>query len=742
MGTPPAMSGDNDKQGDGRRVIKTRFKHLFGRNDWSDVLQLDATRVIESAVRRNHVAVTRAYILAKLLLLERLENLGPDATAIQVAAVWPKNLFTIDFFKYTLTVVSEKGTCGPKPKDGTLRTELEDAHAILVSRGHLPEDKVDARNLTYTFGYSASEMVTAYKNNVEMRYPQYVRRMLNVVLEENDAREWGVSSTSELSKEARRELRSAWNVVKDDVFQRREPRQCAARYHQLLDIWTDQLCPAKPDNAQATWSILTGISKAPTLYLAHMAIINRHLEAKGAALLSPFCQRRRLVPSHMRIDTQGLIELLVADEFAVRRLRANMEQMPVDGECSDVTWALPKMQKTADMREKVIYLTDMEKMGDMQADPRLPALYRTAVWRAMTKLGSSAHVATQLGDAVFNNVIDTDGYSVSLHYVRPEGYGATKFNKLDTRCKKSKADMREAKQGEFKNLLDLDQQSRERLLDESVTLLLAGDPGKTYLITLTDGTTFLSYSARQRRAESSVARNASDHRHRIRQSAGKVCQGRSFQDLQDALCEGSSKSCSYSRYASYLEARWAVEKDLGRLYKRQEYRRASFRAFSGRMSSDARFAERVKKHFLAEGDTRDIEIAWGDWGRSTNLKHSAPSPGVGYRRRCGLASYTNPESGTSKVCYRCEQWGMDNPKLRCRKSCCANAPTPTALAVRKRAHESHVHSLLRCQNVQCASRWWNRDPLASLNQLKNARHILCEGVSHPCFRRPKVTQDT
>src|SRR5665811_708562 len=44
-------------------------------------------------------------------------------------------------------------------------------------------------------------------------------------------------------------------------------------------------------------------------------------------------------------------------------------------------------------------------------------------------------------------------------------------------------------------------------------------------------------------------------------------------------------------------------------------------------SSEARFTNRVKQTFLEEDDQRKIVIAWGDWGRSTNLRNNGPTPG-------------------------------------------------------------------------------------------------------------------
>ena len=100
--------------------------------------------------------------------------------------------------------------------------------------------------------------------------------------------------------------------------------------------------------------------------------------------------------------------------------------------------------------------------------------------------------------------------------------------------------------------------------------------------------------------------------------------------------------------------------------------------------------------------TEKFIIGWGNWGRNPNLKHSAPTPGIGFRRRAAnhFMTVTVPEHDTSKTCPYCRTKTLENPN------------------VAKVGEEPITrHHLLRCTNVKCKSRWWNRNNAGSFNIL-------------------------
>ena len=152
--------------------------------------------------------------------------------------------------------------------------------------------------------------------------------------------------------------------------------------------------------------------------------------------------------------------------------------------------------------------------------------------------------------------------------------------------------------------------------------------------------------------------------------------------------------------------------------------KASVEAASRRSLS---FVANIKSVF----GTDEAIILWGNWGRNPNLKHQPPTPGIGLRRVVDkvFKTYTVDEYRTSSLCFQCEGL-LIHPK--CRK-------------IWKRGRSGYaaqvdveIHHLLRCENVDCPNRWWERDNLGSLNIHKNGFYALQNGDSHPCFRTPKV----
>lgn len=109
---------------------------------------------------------------------------------------------------------------------------------------------------------------------------------------------------------------------------------------------------------------------------------------------------------------------------------------------------------------------------------------------------------------------------------------------------------------------------------------------------------------------------------------------------------------------------------------------------------------------------KQIVIFWGDWGKSPNLRHSAPTPGIGLRRRVhrDFRTVTRCEHKTSSVCPCCEA----------------------------KVHKADgQHSRLKCRREGggCASQWWSRNVLGLTNILRGALYVLEHGREHPSFAR-------
>ena len=484
----------------------------------------------------------------------------------------------------------------------------------------------------------------------------------------------------------------------------------------------------------------------PERWLPYMVSINSALERAGSKLLSPLPQRTSFVPSHIRLDTAGLIDILVADADDTLLLKAKLEGMDmpasgassVAGPSSAVEAAVPtkyelpgilvasaakKAKGIAPTPSKAQLYIDLTKLVSprlvdrVKLDPALQAsAFKTAIWRCLTKLGATRHATTERLGMVFNNVIDTDGYSVCVHYVTPSLYGLTRFNGGFAKLKASqKAQVHCEKAKGATYATSLPEQERVALLDGAV---LAADPGKGRLLCVTDGKgKVVSYSGAQRRVESGARAHAKEQQRLLRVRPGE---GRTAQELVDTIGRliipgepdvvRSSKSTIQGSYEHYLLTRWAVSADLTRFYRRTVFRAHRYDAFIGRRASEDRFFSKMKSTF---GDV--AVVLYGDWGRAPNIPHQPPSPGVGLRRR--MCSYfkvvLTHEAYTSSLCPRCQSRGLTHP--------------------RKDRNGRDIHHLLKCPNGACSCRWWHRDILGALNILRTGKHALRTGQWDPTF---------
>ena len=492
--------------------------------------------------------------------------------------------------------------------------------------------------------------------------------------------------------------------------------------------------PPAPGGANQHWRFLSQKSH-PERWLPYMVAIDRLLEGASAKLYSPLPQRTSFVPAHIRLDTIGLIDLLVADADDTLLLKAALEELDMPGSSSGTAkYDLPglmsplKKGETSQHASKAMMYVDLVKLVSPALEARVRqepirhgAAFKTAVWRCLTKLGaaSNKHASLAFMELVFNNVIDTNGTSVSAHYVSPALHGVTRFNggfKAIKVCQRSQVAAEKAKGATYVTSLPAPQ--RAALLERRDGRLLSCDPGKGALAVVTDGSgKVVSYTAAQRRVESGAKEHARELRRLLdvrespaRRTAGELLRSIGAVPNQPDAQNSSSKSCVQATYEHYLRTRAAVSAELTTFFRRPLFRAQRYDAYVGRRASVDRFASRIKTAFGAVG-----AILYGDWGRSPNLRHQPPSPGVGLRR--SLCSHFKVflvhEAYTSSVCPRCHSQGLTKP--------------------RSDGGGAEVHHLLKCPNDRCSCRWWNRDVLGALNILECGEHALRTGLWHPVF---------
>ncbi len=229
----------------------------------------------------------------------------------------------------------------------------------------------------------------------------------------------------------------------------------------------------------------------------------------------------------------------------------------------------------------------------------------------------------------FHYQIQTDGISCSLLFIRK-----------DLKDKKWGSRVPTLQEQDFHNIEDL---SREQLKEVAHRNIVGCDPGKRSLVYMMDDKgNKLQYTAPQRKRESKAKTNQ-----RILLVEKKR---NNIIEKETHLSFHNSKSVDYEKFKKYLVEKDKLNKETLDFYQRDVWRKMKFRQYSyGKKSLDI-FLNKIKEIF---GD--NILIGYGNWSRSTQMKHFMPTLNKGLRKQIHKKydTITINECNTSKKCCEC-----------------------------------------------------------------------------------------
>jgi hypothetical protein len=231
----------------------------------------------------------------------------------------------------------------------------------------------------------------------------------------------------------------------------------------------------------------------------------------------------------------------------------------------------------------------------------------------------------------FHNQIQTDGVSCCLLFIRK-----------DLKDKKWGARVPILQEQDFYNIEDLSKEQLDTLKERNI---VGCDPGKRSLVYMMDKNgNKLQYTAPQRKRESKVKTNQ-----RIlleeRKRNGII-------EKETILSFQNSKSVDYEKFKLYLVEKDKLNKETTDFYKRDTWRKMKFRQYSyGKKSIDI-FLNKIKETF-----GENILIGYGNWSRSTQMKHFMPTMNKGLRKLIHKKydTITINECNTSKKCCHCNK---------------------------------------------------------------------------------------
>ena len=229
----------------------------------------------------------------------------------------------------------------------------------------------------------------------------------------------------------------------------------------------------------------------------------------------------------------------------------------------------------------------------------------------------------------FHNQIQTDGISCCLLFIRK-----------DLKDKKWGSRVPVLQEQDFYNIEDLSKEQLDTLKERNI---VGCDPGKRSLVYMMDKNgNKLQYTAPQRKRESKAKTNQ-----RVlleEKKRNKIVEKETILSLQN------SKSVDYEKFKVYLVEKDKLNNETTEFYKRETWRKMKFRQYSyGKKSIDT-FLNKIKETF-----GENIIICYGNWSRSTQMKHFMPTMNKGLRKLIHKKydTITINECNTSKKCCDC-----------------------------------------------------------------------------------------
>lgn len=237
------------------------------------------------------------------------------------------------------------------------------------------------------------------------------------------------------------------------------------------------------------------------------------------------------------------------------------------------------------------------------------------------------------------------------------------------------------------------------------------------MLAITDGVKTITYTSGQRNQDTYSSE-------RTRQTLKRKRKAGLEEYETKVLNQHCKRSCTFDNFGQYCNRRKEKEDAFIKLYSHPVFRQFKFTNHCKIKSSESKAANRIIKTFSpstdvtkrcmdpvmvnnsrkAVGSSKELVIAWGNWGKRPNcLKGQQSTPGIGLRK-------------SMEKWFTTETINEDLTSQRC--PCCHNNRSLKKMII----NDIERHHLLRCTNDKCQSRLWNRNVVGSFNILYKGLH--------------------
>jgi hypothetical protein len=172
--------------------------------------------------------------------------------------------------------------------------------------------------------------------------------------------------------------------------------------------------------------------------------------------------------------------------------------------------------------------------------------------------------------------------------------------------------------------------------------------------------------------------------------------------LETELSSENSKSVDYEKFKSYLVEKDKLNKKVLDFYQRETWRKMKFRQYSYGKKSMDNFLNKIKETF-----GENILIGYGNWSRSTQMKHFMPTMNKGLRKQIHKKydTITINECNTSKKCCECynnlDYYRHKNGEKQFRLLTCSNCVRPQVKQTVFRTRDANSSI-----NIMNLTKWW------------------------------------
>jgi len=280
-----------------------------------------------------------------------------------------------------------KGSGGSEGNDLGLMETLNVFYAneYLPTTNHV---KMSAIGMDQVFKYMATQIHTAYTNNIQQHFIQHIRRFIN-------------KTTNHITTN-----KSIVNQFKNQILQLSETNT-------LFNEWTNEhyehICPSNIEK-----SIPYDLTKQPFAYLKSMLYMNTVLEKLNYKLFQPLPLRTNIIPKHFTLDTTSIIRLLYSKKKNDDGLRILMTEK--DKKRLKEEKEKKEREKNPDKSIKEKAPEDENPFFILSELTSHVEFYKFRVWGSMIKLKHK--IFRKRKKYTFTGQIQTDGISCSVLFIR------------------------------------------------------------------------------------------------------------------------------------------------------------------------------------------------------------------------------------------------------------------------------------------------------------------------------------